>query len=85
MKQRPVIFTGDQTRTSRAEELDALDAILPFDRREQLAELLTDDDVATRQFETELVLKLPDVENVSHEPVATVITEAIGWQRRTQK
>jgi hypothetical protein len=38
-----------------------------------------------RQFETELVLKLPDVENVSHEPVATVITEAIGWQRRTQK
>jgi hypothetical protein len=32
---------------SRAKELDALDAILPFDRREQLAELLTDDDVAT--------------------------------------
>ncbi len=31
----------------RAEELDALDAILPFDRRDQLAELLTDDDVAT--------------------------------------
>lgn len=28
----------------RAEELDA---ILPFDRRDQLAELLTDDDVAT--------------------------------------
>ncbi|PYE30079.1 phage integrase family protein [Rhizobium sp. PP-WC-1G-195] len=27
----------------RAEELDALDAILPFDRRDQLAELLTDD------------------------------------------
>ncbi|TWA12157.1 phage integrase family protein [Sinorhizobium medicae] len=32
---------------SRAEELDALDAILPFDRRDQLAALLTDDDVAT--------------------------------------
>ncbi|MGV2184530.1 site-specific integrase [Rhizobium rhizogenes] len=32
---------------NRAEELDALDAILPFDRRDQLATLLTDDDVAT--------------------------------------
>jgi integrase len=32
---------------SRAEELDALDAILPFDRRDQLAGLLSDDDVAT--------------------------------------
>ncbi|NHT76884.1 site-specific integrase [Rhizobiaceae bacterium CRRU44] len=31
----------------RAEELDALDAILPFDRRDQLAELLTSDDDAT--------------------------------------
>lgn len=31
----------------RAEELDALDAILPFDRRDQFAALLTDDDVAT--------------------------------------
>jgi hypothetical protein len=31
----------------RAGELDALDAILPFDRRDRLAELLTDDDVAT--------------------------------------
>ncbi len=31
----------------RAEELDALDAILPFARRDQLATLLTDDDVAT--------------------------------------
>ncbi|GAA2884655.1 integrase [Aminobacter niigataensis] len=31
----------------RAEQLDALDAILPFDRRTQLAELLTDEDVAT--------------------------------------
>ncbi|WP_168879709.1 site-specific integrase [Rhizobium sp. P28RR-XV] len=31
----------------RAEELDALGAILPFARRDQLATLLTDDDVAT--------------------------------------
>ena len=31
----------------RAEELDALDAILPFDRRDQLAAILTDEDVAT--------------------------------------
>ncbi|MDP9633007.1 UNVERIFIED_ORG: integrase [Ensifer adhaerens] len=31
----------------RAEQLDALDAVLPFDRRDQLASLLTDDDVAT--------------------------------------
>jgi integrase len=34
-------------RLNRAEELDALDAILPFDRRDQLATLLTDEDVAT--------------------------------------
>ncbi|MGH6810019.1 MAG: site-specific integrase [Ensifer adhaerens] len=32
---------------ARSEQLDALDAILPFDRRDQLAALLTDDDVAT--------------------------------------
>ena len=32
---------------TRVEELDALEAILPFDRRDQLAALLTDDDVAT--------------------------------------
>lgn len=31
----------------RAEELDALDAILPFDRRDRLADLLTDEDIAT--------------------------------------
>jgi integrase len=31
----------------RAQELDALDAILPFNRREKLAGLLTDEDVAT--------------------------------------
>ncbi|WP_248447002.1 site-specific integrase [Sinorhizobium meliloti] len=35
------------TIASRVEELDALAAILPFDRRDQLATLLTDDDVAT--------------------------------------
>ncbi len=38
---------ADQTVLKRAEELDALDAILPFDHRDQLAELLTDEDVAT--------------------------------------
>lgn len=38
-------LTGDALR--RAEELDALDAILPFDRRDRLAELLTDEDIAT--------------------------------------
>jgi site-specific recombinase XerD len=31
----------------RAEALDALDAVLPFDRRETLAGILTDDDIAT--------------------------------------
>jgi hypothetical protein len=31
----------------RAEALDALDAVLPFDRREFLAEILSDDDVET--------------------------------------
>ncbi|NLS20312.1 site-specific integrase [Rhizobium sp. P40RR-XXII] len=35
---------------SRAEELDALGAILPFARRDQLAALLTDDDVATLKY-----------------------------------
>jgi integrase len=37
----------EQEVLKRAEGLDALDAILPFDRRDRLAELLTDDDVAT--------------------------------------
>lgn len=36
-----------ESTVARAVELDALDAILPFDRREKLAEILTDDDVAT--------------------------------------
>nr|WP_015061206.1 site-specific integrase [Sinorhizobium meliloti]AFJ91247.1 phage integrase [Sinorhizobium meliloti] len=39
--------SDSQAVIRRAEELDALDAILPFDRRDQLAALLTDDDVAT--------------------------------------
>lgn len=39
-------FLSDQV-LARAEQLDALDAILPFGRRDQLAALLTDDDVAT--------------------------------------
>jgi len=34
-------------QTRRALELDALAAILPIDRRDRLAEILTDDDVAT--------------------------------------
>jgi integrase len=36
-----------ETVLRRAEQLDALDAILPFDRRDQLAGILSDDDVAT--------------------------------------
>lgn len=39
--------TGIEATLARATHLDALDAILPFDRRTKLAELLTDDDVAT--------------------------------------
>ncbi|MCA1407756.1 site-specific integrase [Ensifer sp. IC3342] len=38
---------NSQAVLRRAEQLDALDAILPFDRRDQLAALLTDDDVET--------------------------------------
>ncbi len=38
---------GTDAVLARAKQLDALDAILPFDRRDQLASLLTDDDVAT--------------------------------------
>jgi integrase len=37
----------DESIVRRAETLDVLDAIFPFERREQLAVLLTDDDVAT--------------------------------------
>ncbi|ACP22462.1 DNA integration/recombination/invertion protein (plasmid) [Sinorhizobium fredii NGR234] len=42
-----VAGSDSQAVHRRAEELDALDAILPFDRRDQLAALLTDEDVAT--------------------------------------
>ncbi|MCT7378642.1 site-specific integrase [Chelativorans salis] len=35
------------TIVRRAEALDALESVLPFDRRDRLAELLTDDDVET--------------------------------------
>lgn len=38
---------GVHAALRRAEQLDALDAVLPFDRRDKLAGLLTDDDVAT--------------------------------------
>lgn len=35
------------SETRRALQLDALSAILPMERRDQLAKILTDDDVAT--------------------------------------
>lgn len=38
---------GNDIVLRRAEQLDALDAILPFDRRDQLAGILTDEDVQT--------------------------------------
>jgi len=41
----PALFRDPLTR--RALELDALAAILPMDRRDRLAEIVTDDDVAT--------------------------------------
>ncbi|AUX78302.1 site-specific integrase [Sinorhizobium fredii] len=47
IKQHRTADSNSQALHRRAEELDALDAILPFDRRDQLAALLTDDDVAT--------------------------------------
>ena len=42
---RPISTSADVLR--RAEALDALDAVLPFDRREFLAGILSDDDVET--------------------------------------
>lgn len=39
--------TSAETVARRAEALDALDAVLPFDRRDFLAAILTDDDVET--------------------------------------
>ncbi len=48
MRQKPMSNLGNaESLHTRAGELDALDAILPFNRREKLARLLTDDDVAT--------------------------------------
>ncbi|WP_164923773.1 site-specific integrase [Sinorhizobium fredii] len=41
------VAASDSQAVHRRAELDALDAILPFGRRDQLAGLLTDDDVAT--------------------------------------
>lgn len=41
------VTIGEDAILRRAEELDALGAILPFDWRDQLVALLTDDDVAT--------------------------------------
>ena len=38
---------NDEIVARRAEALDALDSVLRFDRRDFLAGLLTDDDVAT--------------------------------------
>ena len=40
-------FSDVEIALRRAEQLDALDAILPFDRRDRLADILTDEDVAT--------------------------------------
>ncbi|UFW92028.1 site-specific integrase (plasmid) [Bradyrhizobium barranii] len=45
MTDLPSVAADPETR--RALELDTLSAILPLDRRDMLAELLTDDDVAT--------------------------------------
>lgn len=47
MSNRRLPGANSQAVLRRAEDLDALDAILPYDRRDQLAELLTDEDVAT--------------------------------------
>jgi integrase len=44
---RPIARPKPSAEDRRALELDALSAILPMDRRDALAELLTDDDVAT--------------------------------------
>ena len=43
----PVPFSAADPTTRRALQLDALAAILPMDRRDRLAQVLTDDDVAT--------------------------------------
>ena len=43
----PLPFSARDPEIRRALQLDALSAILPADRRDQLAKILTDDDVAT--------------------------------------
>ena len=43
----PLPFSARDPETRRALQLDALSAILPADRRDQLAKILTDDDIAT--------------------------------------
>ena len=48
LPRRPLAETAaNEAVGRRAEALDALDAVLPFDRRTQLAAGLSDDDVAT--------------------------------------
>ena len=47
MSETPSPALSRDPLTKRALELDALAAILPMDRRDRLAEILTDDDVAT--------------------------------------
>lgn len=47
MPKRPLPAVPSDAVLKRSEQLDALDAILPFDRRDQLAAILTDDDVET--------------------------------------
>lgn len=47
MPKRPLPPAPSDAALKRSEQLDALDAILPFDRRDQLAAILTDDDVET--------------------------------------
>ncbi|POO49117.1 tyrosine-type recombinase/integrase [Agrobacterium rosae] len=39
--------TNDRTISARAEELDTIAAVLPIERRDELAELLTDQDIET--------------------------------------
>lgn len=43
----PILFLAVDAENRRALQLDALQAIIPLDRRDQLAQILTDDDVAT--------------------------------------
>jgi hypothetical protein len=42
-----LLFSSADPETRRAHQLDALAAILPLDRRDRLAQILTDGDVAT--------------------------------------